>query len=509
MPDEIDLLQWFRGDTPGPDDAAWNRARTALEDALASEPAAPGRPGRRHRSRRRRPSRRVTLATVATAAVAAIAAGLIAAAAQGPPSLAGRLTTSYEPARPLPGSALAARARPGTWQLTSSLVVRGWQENTAGPAPGLLTCPTAATCYIEGDNSKSPRGPVDLNSFYVSTDGAQSWSVLPVPAGVTFTSALACASAADCAAGGRYGGHQPVYLSTSTGGHSWTVRPLPASVGQVLSLTCITATSCHGLASAAAEPENLNLNLLSDAHFIRTSDGGAHVAVVPFPAGTAIQSVSCPTASHCVAVGLYGNVDTPLGPDLGRGVLLTSGDGGVTWQQHAWPHGYGAGPTAKVTCTDASHCAMIGFVERDGTVRDAVGFVSGKDAVQYMVIAFSADGGLTWTARTLPGTIPFPWIEDLTCPATGTCYAVGADHIGQRFGKTGISADSSVVAITHNAGRTWQRVTFAVPATLPAGMQDDPFADISQVRCPLPDACVAIGVSDLGSALTPIYTNHG
>ncbi len=33
MPDEIDLLRWFREDTPEPDDAAWNRARTALADA--------------------------------------------------------------------------------------------------------------------------------------------------------------------------------------------------------------------------------------------------------------------------------------------------------------------------------------------------------------------------------------------------------------------------------------------------------------------------------------------
>jgi hypothetical protein len=33
MPDEIDLLRWFREGTPELDDAAWNRARTALADA--------------------------------------------------------------------------------------------------------------------------------------------------------------------------------------------------------------------------------------------------------------------------------------------------------------------------------------------------------------------------------------------------------------------------------------------------------------------------------------------
>ena len=101
--------------------------------------------------------------------------------------------------------------------LMSYLVARGWQENTAGPEPGWLTCPSAATCYVVGDNSTSTSGPPDWNSFYASTDGAQTWSVLPVPKGITFTSALSCAAAADCAAGGLYYGHQPVYLRTANG----------------------------------------------------------------------------------------------------------------------------------------------------------------------------------------------------------------------------------------------------------------------------------------------------
>lgn len=116
----------------------------------------------------------------------------------------GPLTTSWQPARLLPGSAHPARAPSGTWRLVSYLVTRGWQENTAGPEPGWLTCPTAATCYVEGDSSTSPSGPADMNSFYVSTDSGQTWNVLPVPAHVTFTSALSCASATECAVGGLY-----------------------------------------------------------------------------------------------------------------------------------------------------------------------------------------------------------------------------------------------------------------------------------------------------------------
>jgi hypothetical protein len=509
MPDEIDLLRRFREDTPEPDDAAWNRARAALAEARAAEPGAQGPPGRRLRSRWRPPGRRTTIAAAA-AVVTVAAAVLIVVVTQGPPALTGRLTTSWEPARPLPGSGHAVRAPSGTWRLMSYLVTRGWQENTAGPEPGLLTCPTAATCYVEGDNATSPSGPADMDSFYVSADGAQTWSVLPIPGGVTFTSALSCASATDCAAGGLYYGHQPVYLTTASGGHSWTVSPLPADVGQIMNLDCVTATTCRGLASATGNPMSPGFDMLiADMHFVVTTDGGRRFTVVRFPQGESVQSVSCPTASRCVAVGLYDTSDQRTGPDLDHGVLLTSDDGGVTWRQHAWPHGYGPGAFPDVTCADASHCAMIGFVEHNGTVIEpGVGYTSGKDAVQYTVIAFSSDGGATWTASTLPRTIPYPMMDALTCPTIQTCYAAGSDLIEQRIGNT-TNAGSSVVAITYDAGRTWRRVTFAVPAKVPGGMQGDSFMDIGQIQCPSPDACVAIGVSDQGSTSTPIYTNHG
>jgi photosystem II stability/assembly factor-like uncharacterized protein len=507
MPDEIDLLRRFRADTPGPDDAAWSRARTALADARAGEPGALGVPARRRWNRWRPPGGRVTIVTVA-AIVAAAAAVLIVNVVQGPPTLTRRLTTSWEPARMLPGGAHPVHAPSGAWRLMSYLVTRGWQENTAGPEPGWLTCPSATTCYVVGDNSTSTSGPPDWNGFYASTDGAQTWSVLPVPKGVTFTSALSCASAADCAAGGLYYGHQPVYLSTANGGHSWTVRPLPADVGQISNLNCVTATTCRGLASATGNLMSPGFDFIADMHFVVTSDGGRRFTVVRFPKGESIQTVSCPTAAHCVAVGLYDNNDPRTGPDVDHGILLTSDDGGLTWQHHAWPKGYGPGLTPDVTCADASHCAMIGFVERNGREGNQVGYSSGKDAVQYTVIAFSSDGGVTWTASTLPHTMPYPMMDALTCPTSQTCYAAGGDLIAQRIGNT-YNAESSVVAVTQDAGRSWQRVSFAVPAKVPGGMQGDSFMEIAQIQCPSPDACVAIGGSDQGSTSTPIYTNHG
>jgi hypothetical protein len=511
MPDEIDLLRAFRADTPGPDDAAWERARTAValaEDAAAADARPPRRRPPRIRGLGRPRGTRDRVAIVVAVAVGA-AAAVVATVLQPSPTLHAPVTTAWQPARPLPAGAAGVKAPAGTWHLMSYLVSAGWQENTAGPEPGWLSCPTAATCYVEGDNSASPSGPADMNSLYVSGDGAQTWGVLPVPAGVTFTSALACASATDCAAGGLYYGHQPVYLTTATGGHSWTVRPLPARLGQIETLAC-TATACRGLASPSGEPASPGFSsIFTGMRFFATADGGRNFAVASFPSNAAIQSVACPTAARCVAIGVYSHFTNRDGPDLDHGVLMTSDDGGLTWQRRAWPKGYGPGPEPEVTCADASHCAMIGFVEHNGREGNQVSYTSGKDAVQYTVIGFSADGGQTWTrTSTFPRSMPYPSIDALTCPTATTCYAAGGDLIAQHIGNT-YNTESAVVAVTGNAGRSWQRVTFAVPAKVPSGMQGDSFMQIGQIDCPQPDACVAFGSSDQGSTSTPIYTNHG
>ena len=370
---------------------------------------------------------RITRGRVILAAAVVIVAGVLATVLPGPPSLNAPVATAWQPARPLPSGSGGVTAPACTWRLMSYLVAKGWQENTTGPEPGWLTCPTSRTCYVEGDNSTSPSGPADMNSLYVSSDGAQTWSVLPVPDGVTFTSALSCASVTDCAAGGLYYGQQPVYLSTANGGHSWTVRPLPADVGQIETLACVTATTCRGLASPSGEPASLGFSaIFSGMRFFVTADGGRNFTVTSFPKDAAIQSVACPTDSHCVAIGVYSHFSAKDGPDLDHGVLVTSDDGGLTWQRGAWPKGYGPGPQPEVTCADASHCAMIGFVERNGTEGDQVGYTSGKDAVQYTVTGFSSDGGETWTTSTFPRSMPYPMIT-LTCPTTTTCYAAGSD----------------------------------------------------------------------------------
>ncbi|HEX3925625.1 MAG TPA: hypothetical protein VHY31_25330 [Streptosporangiaceae bacterium] len=479
----VDAARLLRESNPVADDAFAGAAGDSLGRAtfervtgLSPEPA----PATGRSPRRRLPLR---LAAVATGVV--VVAGLLAVLLSGAPRLTRPVHTAWEPARPLPRGAAASVGGPaGAWRLASYLVSAGWRENTAGPEPGSLTCPTATTCYVEGDNATSDSGPADLDTMYVSYDGAVSWNTLPVPAGITFTSALSCGSAASCAAGALDHG-QPVFVSTADGAHSWTIDPLPAGDGQILQLSCATATTCAGLVTAT--PPTPPRQYYTGVKFLATTDGGRRFAASAFPAGAFMQNVSCPTATECVALGVN-NSDTPT-----RGVALTTRDAGAHWSPGTLPAGMTVDPFPPFTCVDASHCFMIGDVRS-------------PNAYEWTAMAVTADSGRTWTERPFPASAPNPVMSGIACPTARTCYTSGEEAIPQRVG-TGVNDDSPVVLITHDAGLAWNRVTFAIPAHVPPAMRADPnaFLSVGDIQCPQPDACIALGAASQGSNSTAVY----
>jgi hypothetical protein len=119
----------------------------------------------------------------------------------------------------------------------------------------------------------------------------------------------------------------------------------------------------------------------------------------------------------------------------------------------------------------------------------------------------SADGGRTWTERPLPGYIPQPDLSQISCPTASTCYASGGEAIEQRFANGSSNGSSAMILATNDAGLHWSRITFPVPADVPAGMHYDALMDIGGIQCPQVNTCVALGVSDQGSRSTPVYTD--
>ena len=182
--------------------------------------------------------------------------------------------------------------------------------------------------------------------------------------------------------------------------------------------------------------------------------------------GVELESLSCPSAGNCTAVGDYRDSS---GPSPGLILSETSG----TWSigvQAMMPAGARSSNLAQVQCASAGNCTAFGTAE--------------NPEERYGVFLTETAG--VWGAgvrRPLPaGAEPQGVIEgSLSCPAVGDCSYVGSWKPSEFV--------SRALLLTENDG-TWGS---AINGTLPANANGDPGAFLSSVSCTAPGRCTAVG----------------
>jgi photosystem II stability/assembly factor-like uncharacterized protein len=202
-------------------------------------------------------------------------------------------------------------------------------------------------------------------------------------------------------------------------------------IGAFDSVTCPSASLCV----AVGGDSSLSAVVAS------SNDNGNSWNTSTVPAGTPeMKSVSCSSASECVAVG--------------SGVAITSSDGGATWSAHSIPTDNTG--LLSVSCPSGSEtCVAVGVIPNDG------GPLNG-------VIVTSNDGGATWSAPTTK--FPLGAIGGVSCSSSTFCVAVGAQ-----------------ILVTDDGGESWtqQFVNGAIGV-------------LRTVSCGSSTTCVAIGANPLG-----------
>jgi hypothetical protein len=206
-------------------------------------------------------------------------------------------------------------------------------------------------------------------------------------------------------------------------------------------------------------------------------------APTPLPAGAVAGSgqdaylgdVACPAVGRCVAVGDYnasgsgsgGTVLKPLIETLSGGTWIASGD----------VAGGRISTLSGVDCPVQGSCVAVGS------------YFTAQNASS-PVVATLSDG--TWTAAGLPlpggaaSSSPVTFLEDVRCPAPGTCIATGT-YAAQ-------DGDSQALLETLSSG-SWT----AIRAPLPAGAVSVKAAVgsittfLAGAACPSVGSCVAVG----------------
>lgn len=286
-----------------------------------------------------------------------------------------------------------------------------WTVTTTGDAGGLvhLTCMSTSECtalslppsviQAIADGTSTPR-PFD-ELFVRTTDGGERWRTTVLPATVHF-SALQCTTDATCVtigypAGTSGGSPHGVALWTDDAGLRWEHGSLPAGVGfsGISALACRKPAYCMAVGTVAIPNPSRCTTALQASNpatvtpptafsctsevtawvstMLTTEDGGATWQEKPLPSSVPqphLDDVACPGPMTCWAGGTEA---APRGKTLGSSVLLGTADGGATWTAatvavpQGAPNDQGGDAylaVGSISCPSAAVCVALGVVDQ-------------------------------------------------------------------------------------------------------------------------------------------------
>jgi photosystem II stability/assembly factor-like uncharacterized protein len=231
----------------------------------------------------------------------------------------------------------------------------------------------------------------------------------------------------------------------ASGSPVWNAQTAPIGSIGLASVSCPSPTDCVAVgvfgSNAATE-------------ILTTSNGGANWVRRGVPAGVVqLTSASCASVSDCIAVGA--NQEIYCCGSYPAAIIATT-DGGATWVSKAVPidpTGFSnPGTLSAVSCTTATNCVAVGQCI----------------ANCYDIILVTNDGGNSWTNHYVPYAEPKPvlYLTAISCATSQNCVAVG----------------NSTIITTADGGMSW--------TTQPIPDQADTYTSVS---CATTLRCVAVG----------------
>lgn len=370
-----------------------------------------------------------------------------------------------------------------------------------------VSCVSPTHCMAVGGYTDST-----FNSLpFAESWNGSGWTLVPtpIPTGGSFAdlSGVSCVSTSFCFAVGSFDNshHVTVPLTERWDGSAWSpvhaVRPAAAGPSGLASVSCTSMSNCMaGGSYLGADSVNVTL--------AERWDGTAWTVVAsPNPdgaQGSHFGSVSCTSASYCVAAGSY------FDADFNNVTLIESWDGS-SWSidTHPNPPGSFDSSFAGVSCSDASHCLAVGhtyspsFAAKDDTLAEvwdgsswstvgspspsttsgmnAVSCVTGTSCMTVGSFFNSSNDYQTlaewWNGSSLSIVNQDAELAGVSCVDATHCVAVGS-----QFGDDSLSTTLAAVS----DGNGWR----VVPTPNPASSEG---SYLSAVTCVSAQHCVAVG----------------
>ena len=364
-----------------------------------------------------------------------------------------------------------------------------------------VSCPAAGSCSAVGEYADSSNYMQGLLLTESSGTWQSSGVMAPLPANAAadasvLLSSVSCAATGDCAAVGTYlattggsTGTQGLLLTESSG--VWATRQAvlpagaqPGGYPSINSVSCPSAGNCSAVGSYRDSSGYLQGMVLTE-----TAGTWQPAIEATLPANAAsspfvsLRSVSCAAAGECSAVGVYADSSNNT-----QGLLLTETPGG--WQQGTEAslpaNALGSG---QIVALGSVSCGSVGECSAVGTYSDS------SSNVQGLLVTETAG---TWQQPAVEASLPANAqsyqrvrLGSVSCASSGDCTAVGS--------YADMSSNTQELWLTETSG-TWGT---GVEASAPVNAGSDPNANLASVACASAQDCSAVGLfrNSSGNAL--------
>ena len=327
----------------------------------------------------------------------------------------------------------------------TATVVSSPDDSTFSQRLSSVSCVSASNCVAVGS-----AGSFQVRTTLAMVWDGTAWSTMSSPNnGSNELQSVSCVSASYCVAVGYIGDpFSGTTLAMVWDGSSWSTvsSPNAGTSDRLTSVSCVSASYCVAVGYTGMMNQETTLAMVWD---------GTAWTIVSSPnegdqySGNKLNSVSCVSASSCVAVGATANP--------GFNPLVMSWDGSsfsVVPGLNAGEEGYKR--LNSVSCVSASSCVAVG---------------SDSDSASVM----SWDG-TAWSSVTSPTTGNEDELKSVSCVSASSCAAVGQSRSGP---------GPATTLVTSWDGSEWKIVTSPNPGS------EANF--LTSVECVSGTECVAVG----------------
>jgi hypothetical protein len=323
---------------------------------------------------------------------------------------------------------MVTTAASGAWGAGAAI---GLPSGASSGSLASVSCIAAGSCTAVG-NDDAGGHPI------VATDTAGAWSAATELTGTGSLAGISCLAGNICSAVGSDGG-QPMAMNGTGGALTHVTAPtLPtgATSGALSSVACTTPGNCLAAGNYVDAGGHTQAMIATE-----TAGTWGQGALVTLPTGAAaspgatLNSISCPTSGHCVAVGSYVN-------GAGQTAAMIDTQGSTQASVLAMPAGATASTLDSISCTSSSSCTATGSIVVAGAVAPLG----------------ASDSGGTWsTGAALPtpsGAVSSGTLSAIAlavgCTGAEQCEAAGTYPVSAGIGAMALGSHPSLLITSHS-----------------------------------------------------------